>query len=157
MSDRWWRRKRRVSKWFTDFLNEPNRPQKDPDEIVHRVFATPSEREKARRRYSGEIANQFPSHSISSQINKEHEPLVDVFANDAYITILVELLGVDKTAIDLHATEDKLVISVDSPDLKYRREVELPSRVDVKSSSSKLRNGVLEIRLKKLSEKVVIK
>jgi len=96
-------------------------------------------------------------HPKSSQVSEKIEPLVDVFEDEESIVVVAELIGIDKSNIDLHATQDKLTISVDSADFKYRREIELPARVDVGSSSSRLKNGVLEIRLKKLGQELVIR
>jgi len=96
-------------------------------------------------------------HPKSPQISEESEPLVDVFEDEESIVVVADLIGIDKSDIDLHATQDKLTISVDSTDRKYHREIDLPARVDVGSSSSRLKNGVLEIRLKKLGQELVIR
>ena len=93
----------------------------------------------------------------SPKISEESEPLVDVFEDEESIVVVTELIGIDKSNVDLHATQDKLTISVDSLDRKYHKEIQLPARVVVGSSSSRLKNGVLEIRLKKLGQELVIR
>jgi len=157
LSDRWWRRKRRHDQWFNDSFNEVDKIEKDFDEMIHRAFRNPMEEERTRRRYSSQLAGQPLSQPFSSRINELNEPLVDVFVDEDYVVVVVELLGADRNSIDLHATESKLMISVDLLGRRYSREIDLPARVDAKSSISTLKNGVLEVRLRKLGEKLVIR
>ena len=58
-----------------------------------------------------------------------------------------------KNEIKLSGTEDKLTISVDVPDRKYFKEVELPAKVDTEKATSEYKNGVLDITVPKLKEK----
>jgi len=85
-------------------------------------------------------------------IREEREPLVDVMETDNEIRIIAELPGVEKKDIKLHGTENTLTISVDTPERKYYKEVELPSKVDVKKTKASYKNGVLEVKLKKKKE-----
>jgi len=66
------------------------------------------------------------------------------------VVIVAELPGVDKDDINLETDEDRLVISVGTPERKYHKELVLPTRVDPKSAQASYKNGVLEVRLKKL-------
>ena len=68
---------------------------------------------------------------------------------DGEIKVVAELPGVEKKDIKLYGTEDTLTISVDNPERKYYKKVELPSRVDTKKTKATYKNGVLEITLKK--------
>jgi len=80
----------------------------------------------------------------------ETEPLTDVYEEDDTVRVIVELPGVDKDKIKIRAIDDRhLVIEASNHDRKYRKEVELPTEVDVDSAKATFRNGVLEIRLKK--------
>ena len=54
--------------------------------------------------------------------------------------------------IELSGTEDKLTISVDTPERKYFKEVELPAKVDSKKAASKYKNGVLDVTVPKKKE-----
>jgi HSP20 family protein len=83
------------------------------------------------------------------QVKEEREPLVDIVETDSEIRVVVELPGVEKSDIKLHGTEDSLEISVDTPQYKYYKEVELPVKVRVKEASSTYKNGVLEVVLPK--------
>jgi HSP20 family protein len=85
-------------------------------------------------------------------IKEEREPLVDIIPSNNEIRVIAELPGVDKKDIKLHGTERSLTISVDIPQRKYYKEVELPSRVDPKEAKSSYKNGVLEVTLQKKGE-----
>ena len=83
------------------------------------------------------------------EIREEIEPLVDVIEHDDEIWVVAELPGVEKDKIKVRATEDRLVIKAEG-ERKYYKVVELPARVDPKSARASYRNGVLEVKLKKL-------
>jgi HSP20 family protein len=85
-------------------------------------------------------------------VKEKREPLADVMTTDSEVRVLVELPGVEKKDIKLSGTEDKLTISVDTPDRKYFKEVELPAKVDSKKATSKYKNGVLDITVPKKKE-----
>jgi HSP20 family protein len=85
-------------------------------------------------------------------VKDKREPLADVMTTDGEVRVLVELPGVEKKDIKLSGTEDKLTISVDTPEHKYFKEVELPAKVDSKKATSKYKNGVLDITVPKKKE-----
>jgi HSP20 family protein len=66
--------------------------------------------------------------------------------------VIVELPGVEKKAIKLSGTDEKLTISVETPERKYFKEVEMPTKVDVKKAKSAYKNGVLDITVPKKKE-----
>jgi HSP20 family molecular chaperone IbpA len=125
--------------------------------MLRRVLRNPDEYARAHRPYSDPLERTPVAYSKDLGTNEKSEPLVDVFEDRESVTVVTQLTGVDRSNVDLHATQDKLTISVDSPDRKHFREVKLPAKVDVGSSSSKLKNGVLEIRLRKLREELVVR
>jgi len=86
-------------------------------------------------------------------LKEERGPLVDVLEDGREIKVIAELPGVEKEDIKLHATERILVISVDTKERKYYKELELPAKVDSSSAKSSYKNGVLEVELKKAEEK----
>ena len=86
-------------------------------------------------------------------IRVEREPLVDVFSEDGVVKVVAELPGVEKQDIKLHATPKTLTISVDTPQRKYYKELELPAEIDPKTAKAVYKNGVLEVTLKKVEEK----
>jgi HSP20 family protein len=84
------------------------------------------------------------------QVKEEREPLVDVVETDGEVRVVVELPGVEKNDIKLHGTEETIEISVDTPQYKYYKEVELPGKVRVKEAKSTYKNGVLEVVVPKI-------
>jgi len=85
-------------------------------------------------------------------VKEKREPLADVINTDGEVRVIVELPGVEKKDIKLSGTEDKLTISVDTPERKYFKEVELPAKVDSKKVTSKYKNGVLDVTVPKKKE-----
>jgi HSP20 family protein len=86
-------------------------------------------------------------------VKEEREPLVDIIAANGEIKVIVELPGVAKEDIKLHGTEDKLTISVEIPDRKYFKEIEMPAKIAPKKAKTAYKNGVLEITVPKVEEK----
>ncbi|MDH5201454.1 MAG: Hsp20/alpha crystallin family protein [Candidatus Bathyarchaeota archaeon] len=86
-------------------------------------------------------------------LQEQREPLVDIVEEDESVKIIAELPGVAKDDIRLYATERTLTIDVDTPDRKYRKELELPVEVDETSARSTYKNGVLETALTKMKPK----
>ena len=84
------------------------------------------------------------------EVSETREPLVDVYEEEDSIKVIAEVPGVDKNDINLNVTEKKLIISVDTPQRKYYKEVDLPAEVDPQSSKATYKNGVLEVVLKKV-------
>ncbi|HVP92420.1 MAG TPA: archaeal heat shock protein Hsp20 [Acidobacteriota bacterium] len=85
-------------------------------------------------------------------VKEEREPLVDVINTDGEVKVVVELPGVEKEDIKLYGTEKTLTISVDKPQRKYYKEIDLPALVDSKTAKSNYKNGVLEVTLTKKKE-----
>jgi len=167
LSERWWRR-RKKRPWFNDFFDELDRLEGMTDEIMRKAFETASERSKVRRPYVygfsmsvgpdgkpviREFGNVQPGRR-GPKIREEREPLVDVIEEDKAVVIVAELPGVEKDDISLHTTEDHLTVSVNTPNRKYHKELTLPARVDPKSAHASYKNGVLEVRLKKVETAV---
>lgn len=92
---------------------------------------------------------------LGPKVREEREPLVDIMEENKDVVVVAELPGVDRDDIGLHATEDHLTISVDTPKRKYRKELMLPASIDPKSARASYKNGVLEVRLKKARKKGV--
>ena len=86
------------------------------------------------------------------ELTEAREPLVDVYEEKDVVKVVAEVPGVEKKDINLNATEDRLIISVDTPQRKYYKEVDLPAKVDPKSAKASYKNGVLEVVLNKAGE-----
>lgn len=98
-----------------------------------------------------EFGNVKPTR-LGPRVKGEREPLVDIFETDDEVHVVAELPGVDKEDIKLHGTEGSLTISVDTPQRKYYKELELPAKVNVKGAKTQYKNGVLEVKLPKIKE-----
>ncbi|MCC6034660.1 MAG: Hsp20/alpha crystallin family protein [Desulfurococcaceae archaeon] len=87
-------------------------------------------------------------------IVEEREPLVDVFETNGEVVVVAEMPGVEKEKIDVKVTEDgkTLIISASNEDRKYYKEVDLPAKVDPSSAKATYKNGVLEVKLKKVGK-----
>lgn len=86
------------------------------------------------------------------EIKEEREPLVDVVESGSEVRVVVELPGVEKTDIKLHGTEDSLTISVDTPQSKYYKELQFPTKVRIREAKSTYKNGVLEVVIPKAEQ-----
>jgi len=87
--------------------------------------------------------------SYPLKTRKQPEPLLDVLEKEDEVIVVVELPGLTKQDVKLQASENKLTISVDRPQKRYRRELDLPAEVDSRTIKTSYKNGVLEVRLKK--------
>lgn len=85
-------------------------------------------------------------------VKEEREPLTDVIEADDAVKIIVELPGVEKDDIKLSGTDNKLTISVETPQHKYYKELDLPAKVEVRQAKSNYKNGVLDITAPKKKE-----
>jgi HSP20 family protein len=85
-------------------------------------------------------------------VKEEREPLVDIISANSEIKVIVELPGVAKEDIKLRGTEDKLTISVDIPDRKYFKEIEMPTKIAPKKAKTAYKNGVLEVTVPKIED-----
>ncbi len=83
-------------------------------------------------------------------VSEEREPLVDIYEEADKVRIVAELPGVDENKIKVEAIDDKrILIEASNHDRKYRKEIELPTEVNIDSAEAVYKNGVLEIKIKK--------
>jgi len=99
-----------------------------------------------------EFGNVKPSKLGVPRAEEEREPLVDVVTGDKVVQVIAEVPGVEKEDVQLFGTEESLTISVDTEKRKYRKEVDLPVKVDPKSAKASYKNGVLEVTLERLEK-----
>jgi HSP20 family protein len=83
-------------------------------------------------------------------VDDVREPMVDTFDEGAFLLVVAELPGVDEKDITYDIQQDILVISGQTGERKYSKEVLLPSAVEAEKSSSAYKNGILEIKLWKV-------
>ena len=77
------------------------------------------------------------------------EPLVDVVEEGDEIIVVAEVPGVERDEIKVRIKGTTLTIHADNPNRPYHKVIELPSKVAKDEAKSAIRNGVLEIRLRK--------
>ena len=85
----------------------------------------------------------------SFRMTPELEPLVDVIEQDDEIVVVAELPGVEHDQVKVKVKGRTLTIDVNNPERPYHKTVELPAKVKKDDARSSMRNGVLEVRLKK--------
>lgn len=82
-------------------------------------------------------------------VEEVREPLVDLFDEADKIIIVAEIPGVDEENIKIALKDDILELKAEDSDVKYYKEILLPSKVKKESLSSTYKNGVLEVTLAK--------
>lgn len=167
MSGPWWRRKKKKDTWFNDIYEELERLGDLIDETIQKAFENPSEKtgvhkshvqgfsikldpdQKPRIR---EFNNRKPLKKKTTI--SDPEPLVDLLEDTENVVVLASLPGVKREAVDIRITKDRLTISIDTPNLEYQKELKLPAKVDPKSAHASYKNGVLEVKVKKLRQSI---
>jgi HSP20 family protein len=77
------------------------------------------------------------------------EPLVDVFDEGQEIVVVAELPGVSEEEIHIEVEDDILSLET-TGERKYAKEILLPEPVDAVTLKKAYKNGILELRLKKV-------
>jgi HSP20 family protein len=164
LSEPWWKRKKKKNSWFNDVYEELERLGDLIDETIQKTFESSSEKtdvHKSRvRGFSIKLGpdgkrriKEFTNRKLlrkKTKVNDDPEPLVDLIEDAENMIVLASLPGVKKEAINIHSTQNRLTVSVDTPNLECHRELNLPVKVDPKSAHASYKNGVLEVKLKKL-------
>jgi len=162
VSNPWWRRRKKKNPWFNDLYEELERLGDLIDETMQKTFDNSKDTPTKRKGFSvklgpdgkpriQEFDNRQPWQA-ESEVSDELEPLVDFVVEDETVVVLVVLPGVNKNDIDLRLTENTLTFSVDAADFEWYNDFRLPARVNPKSARASYKNGVLEIKVKKLEK-----
>ena len=64
----------------------------------------------------------------------------------------VEIPGVEKDDIDLRAKEDEIVVSVEDPDHRFFKRIDMPVPVEPRTTDATYKNGVLDIEVDKTDD-----
>ena len=96
----------------------------------------------------------YPPHYRSSQTYfkrkwKEPKPLIDIFQEKNWITIVAEIAGFNKETLKINVKDQKLTLSAKAKDRRYYKSLNLPKIVVPNAVHTTFKNGVLEIKLKK--------
>ena len=90
-----------------------------------------------------------PSKSFAERNFQEPKPLIDIFQENNYITIVAEIAGFNKETLKIRVKNQKIILSAKSKDRRYYKSLNLPKLVIPDVMYTKFKNGVLEIKLKK--------
>lgn len=77
------------------------------------------------------------------------EPMVDIFDEKKEIVIVAEMPGVSEEEIHIEIRDDVLCLQT-TGERKYEKEILLPGVVDAKKLNKTFKNGILELRLKRV-------
>ncbi len=146
-------------KTLRDLLDELDRSfeemQKEIEEAVRHGF------ESGRKVFSGPFVA-----GISMRMGPEGKPTVQLFGNDPLssegfrspiheqviddnaktLRVIVELPGVEKSNIEIDASQDKVSIKAEKEARRYRSEFSLKREVDPESGRAEYKNGILDLR-----------
>ena len=89
------------------------------------------------------------SKSFMGRKVQEPKPLIDVFQENNFITVVAEITGFNKETLKIHVKDQKITLSAKSKDRRYYKSLNLPKMVIPDVMYTKFKNGVLEIKLKK--------
>jgi HSP20 family molecular chaperone IbpA len=134
-----WRRSRKHLKWMN--LTSPDRVNAESRSRILRVEGLRNAR------------SLYPSYYRSSQNAKrkwkEPKPLIDIFQEKNWITIVAEIAGFNKETLKINVKDQKLTLSAKAKDRRYYKSLNLPKVVVPNVVHTTYKNGVLEIKLKK--------
>lgn len=74
-------------------------------------------------------------------------PAVDIYETEEGLTLIAELPGVERDALDLAFDRGTLTLEGRSDDIGYRRRFRLPEHLDAEEIAAELKDGVLTVRL----------
>ncbi len=110
------------------------------------------------RRKQGLPDLQFPLQGLSEpalpETSTSDERYVDFIDEDENLKIIVEVPGFTKDNLTINVDESGSEISLTgtSESKELNQTIKLPSKIDPKSTKSSIKNGVLEIRSKKIKD-----
>ncbi len=82
-------------------------------------------------------------------VEETREPIVDVIEEDDKIQIVAEIPGVDEKSINLEVNGDILILSAESGERKYHKEILMPQPIEEAPLSASFNNGIYEARFNK--------
>jgi HSP20 family molecular chaperone IbpA len=88
---------------------------------------------------------------------KEPKPLIDMFQDPNWITIIAETAGFNQETFKISVKDQKLTLSAKAKDRRYYKSLNLPKVVIPNIVRTTYKNGVLEIKLKKAAKQETIK
>ena len=84
------------------------------------------------------------------KITETREPIVDVFDEKDQVLVVAELPGVSENSIKLDIKGDILSLEADDEKRNFSKEILLPAKIDFENREKTFKNGVLEVKMKKI-------
>jgi len=137
-----WRRHKKTAKKF-NILNIFKSKEKSTPRTF-RVKASNSKRSTRKARYRVE--------TIPEEQLKEPPRLIDVLEDNGEIAVFAEFAGFSKENLRISLKDQRLTLSARTSERRYHKSLNLPKRVVPETLCTTYKNGVLEIRLKKVLE-----
>ena len=138
-----WRRSKKFLNWLD--LQGPRRPSKNL-----RVIET-------FRRIRNVHPEKYRSREFDRKKWKEPKPLIDIFQESSWITIVAEIAGFNKETLKINVKDQKLTLSARAKDRRFYKSLNLPKVVIPNVMHTTYKNGVLEIKLRKAVKEETIK
>jgi HSP20 family molecular chaperone IbpA len=126
-----WRRSRKHLKWL-DLKSTKNHPKIlriEPMRTARGIYRSPQ--------------------NCAKKKWKEPKPLIDIFQEKNWITIVAEIAGFNKETLNINVKDQKITLSAKAKDRRYYKSLNLPKVVIPNIMHTTYKNGVLEIKLKK--------
>lgn len=93
---------------------------------------------------------------VGKQIVKEPQPLIDIFQEKDWVTIVAEIAGFNKESFKIDVKDQKITLQAKAKDRRYYKSLNLPKEVNQNVFHTNYKNGVLEIKLKKANDEETI-
>ena len=142
-----WRRSRKHLKWL-DLKNSSKTIAKNNSKMLH----------IENMRTARSIYPQYyrSSQNYAKRKWKEPKPLIDIFQEKNWITIIAEIVGFNKETLKINVKDQKITLSAKAKDRRYYKSLNLPKVVIPNIMHTTYKNGVLEIKLKKAEKEETI-
>jgi HSP20 family molecular chaperone IbpA len=134
-----WRRSKKYLKWL-DLNGSEKNSARNRSKTLH-----------GKKMRTTNVYSQKHLHSKNRAQNKcdEPKPLIDIFQENNWITIIAQIAGFNKETLKINVTDQKLTLSAKAKDRRYYKSLNLPKVVIPNVMHTTYKNGVLEIKLKK--------
>jgi HSP20 family molecular chaperone IbpA len=141
-----WRRSRRFLKWI------------DPEKSVNLAKKSRILRVQKVRSPFGMLPRKYHlPRRFGKETLREPQPLVDIFQEENWVTIIAEIAGFNKETLKIDVKDQKLTLSAKAKERKYYKSLNLPTVVIPNIIHTTYKNGVLEIKQKKAFPEETIK
>jgi HSP20 family molecular chaperone IbpA len=143
-----WRRSKKNLRRF-DVLNALKKVE---NRKTPQIFRIKTLRRKRNTRF---LASSAPKIYGKREL-KEPEPLIDIIDEEKEVIVVAEFVGFKREDLKIHVKNQHLTLSAETVDKKYHKSLNLPKCVIPNSMRTTSKNGVLEIRLKKVTKEKAV-